>query len=388
MASDVLCSAQVAVQNAGNHFDVDGNDAATPFDALMIANYLNGNRVMNASLDVDGDGHISDADFAAEVEHLNALDLDTGIRGGHQRQEESGGLGADTNAAAAKKSTTTYTYSVVGNALNSNATPLASGLALVGGGTDVDEVFRWMGTKAHGGDFLVIRATGTDAYNSYIYSLAPSLDSVATLVIPDTTSANDPFVADKIRNAEAIFIAGGDQSDYTNFWSGTPVEAAISYPTSASPLALLNNTITDSHFEQRDRMGRLVAFMGRLDADGLVADAAPLGLGINEETALLVEPNGIGRVVGNPYAPKVALADQQRSVYFLKTNTVATSPLSSPLNYSNIQIARATYDPVSGLGDTLDLVHRTGLGIDSYSISASSAAKSGLTSTQSGGSVY
>jgi cyanophycinase-like exopeptidase len=30
-----------------------------------------------------------------------------------------------------------------------------------------------------------------------------------------------------IRNAEALFIAGGDQSRYVRFWQGTPVEDAI-----------------------------------------------------------------------------------------------------------------------------------------------------------------
>jgi glutamine amidotransferase PdxT len=35
------------------------------------------------------------------------------------------------------------------------------------------------------------------------------------------------FVIDTIRNAEALFIAGGDQSDYVKLWKGTPIEDAI-----------------------------------------------------------------------------------------------------------------------------------------------------------------
>jgi hypothetical protein len=35
----------------------------------------------------------------------------------------------------------------------------------MGGGTDVDAAFQWMCQRSGGGDFLVIRATGTDAYN-------------------------------------------------------------------------------------------------------------------------------------------------------------------------------------------------------------------------------
>ena len=76
------------------------------------------------------------------------------------------------------------------------------------GGTDVDAAFRWMIGKAGGGDFVVIRATGTDAYNPYIYGLG-TVDSVETVIIKNRAAASDAFVMDKIRNAEALFIAGG-----------------------------------------------------------------------------------------------------------------------------------------------------------------------------------
>jgi hypothetical protein len=38
--------------------------------------------------------------------------------------------------------------------------------------------------RSGNGDFLVIRATGTDAYNPYIQQLCPQENSVATLIIP------------------------------------------------------------------------------------------------------------------------------------------------------------------------------------------------------------
>jgi cyanophycinase-like exopeptidase len=34
-------------------------------------------------------------------------------------------------------------------------------------------------------------------------------------------------VIEQLLNAEAIWIAGGDQFDYVSFWQGTPVEDAI-----------------------------------------------------------------------------------------------------------------------------------------------------------------
>src|SRR5229473_1256712 len=116
-------------------------------------------------------------------------------------------------AFAAKK----YSYFRVGNPDDVTITT-TGGTALEGGGTDVDAVYQWMCQRSGNGDFLVIRATGTDAYNPYIQQLCPNENSVATLIIPNRTAASDPFVATTIQNTEALFIAGGDQSDYINFW--------------------------------------------------------------------------------------------------------------------------------------------------------------------------
>src|SRR5262249_4518574 len=68
---------------------------------------------------------------------------------------------------------------------------------------------------------------GTDAYNPYIEQLCPAENSVATLIIPDRTAVSDPFVISAIQNAEALWIAGGDQSNDINFWKGTPVQTVL-----------------------------------------------------------------------------------------------------------------------------------------------------------------
>ena len=125
-------------------------------------------------------------------------------------------------AYAAKK----YTYFRVGNP-NDVTTMTTAGTVLMGGGTDVDAAFQWMCQRSGNGDFLVIRATGTDAYNPYIQQLCPNENSVATLIIPNRDAANDPQVANIIQHAEAVFIAGGDQADYIDFWQGTPVQSAL-----------------------------------------------------------------------------------------------------------------------------------------------------------------
>jgi cyanophycinase len=222
------------------------------------------------------------------------------------------------------------------------------GVALEGGGTDVDQAFQWMiGQMGGKGDFLVLRATKDAKYDSYIYKFGGA-NSVATLDIPSLAAAQDPAVAQIIQNADAIFIAGGAQNDYLNFWKGTPVQAAIvadvargvpiggtsagtdvigqfiysalnNSVTSAAALAnpfnsdmtfdenfissppshsaaavlpFLNNTLVDTHFITRDRTGRMIAFLARVDANGWSPNDQPMGIGINEQTALLINADG------------------------------------------------------------------------------------------------
>lgn len=217
--------------------------------------------------------------------------------------------------------------------------PAKPTLVLMGGGPDVDAAFAWMIQKGGGGNFVVIRSRGTDAYNPYIYAMG-GVQSVETLVIPSRSAASDPFVAQRIRGADALFIAGGDQADYINFWQGTPVQAAIQELASrkvpiggtsagmavlgrfgfaalngsiTSPEALANpydkrmtlvrdyltlpdmgSVVTDAHFDTRDRLGRLVAFMARIVNDGWAGMAR--GIGVDVETALLVEDGQATRV--------------------------------------------------------------------------------------------
>src|SRR5271169_507100 len=210
-----------------------------------------------------------------------------------------------------------YQYFRIGNKNDIQTQPTA-GTAMMGGGSDLDEAFRWLCQKGNGGDFLILRASGDDDYNSYVNRLC-KLNSVATLIIPDRQAAQDPAVAEIIRQAEVVFISGGDQGHYIRAWKGTPVEDAINADVAAGKpiggtsagLAVqgefvygalgdrlddhdlastdvlpnpyyervtlvrnflkvpdLENVITDSHFAKRDRMGRTLGFLARLMKDG------------------------------------------------------------------------------------------------------------------------
>ena len=225
-------------------------------------------------------------------------------------------------------------------------TQTKGGIVLMGGSTDVDDAMQWMIGQSGGGDFVIIRATGTDAYNPYLYDMG-GIHSVETLKINSVSLANDSAVANTIRDAEALFIAGGDQSDYVRFWKGTKTENAINYlinekkapagGTSAGcailgeisfsalngtitseealnnpyhnrltlqdggfvKIPFLENTVTDQHYFARNRVGRHVAFMARIaeEKEGLVR-----GIGVDERTAVVIDSTGMAMVLGESSA--------------------------------------------------------------------------------------
>ena len=86
-----------------------------------------------------------------------------------------------------------FSYYLTGNAADV-ATATEFGVGLMGGGTDVDAVFTWMSDRAGGGDFVVIRASGADGYNQYVYDLG-DFDSVETLVLANARRLVGPVRA-------------------------------------------------------------------------------------------------------------------------------------------------------------------------------------------------
>jgi cyanophycinase len=313
-------------------------------------------------------------------------------------------------AAARAQSPQGYTYFCIGNPGDVKRAT-SPGLVLMGGSTDVDAAFRWLLAQSGGGDVVVIRASGSDGYNQYIYELG-KVDSVETIVFDTREAAYNDFVIAKIRNAEALWIAGGDQGNYVRRWKGTPVEDAIHdlarrkvpiggtsaglavlgefsfvslNDTITSPAALANpydqnmtlernflrlpnmqGIITDSHFSARDRLGRSVAFLARIRQDGWSAD--PRDIAIDERTALLVEENGAATVVGSG------------AIYFLRTTE--TPKLCAPgkaLEIAGVGVQRLRN------GGKFDLKTWRGEGAAEYSLSAEGGK---LRSTQPGGSAY
>jgi hypothetical protein len=99
-------------------------------------------------------------------------------------------------AAAEPQAKHAYRYYLTGNAADVQR-PSKGLLVLQGGGDDVDYNYEHMGTSGGGGDFVVLRASGDDEYNEYIYKLC-HCDSVETLVV-DTRAQ----LAARMSNADA-----------------------------------------------------------------------------------------------------------------------------------------------------------------------------------------
>lgn len=273
----------------------------------------------------------------------------------------------------------------------------------------------WLCQRSGGGDFLVIRASGTDAYNPYVQSLCHE-NSVATLIIPSRYAANDPFVAQTISSAAAIFITGGDQANYINFWRDTPVQRALNdaihrgipiggtsaglavlgefaytaqndsanRPDLSSSAALANpfnpqvvivrdflkipelrGLITDTHFHARDRLGRSIVFMARILASG--AATRIHAIGIDPHTAFLMDRGGEGIVAGTGAA------------YFFEAagKPVICHP-GAPLTFNGISARKLI------AGEKFNLSKWAGAGV-SYTLSADSGV---LHSTQANSVIY
>ena len=170
---------------------------------------------------------------------------------------------------------------------------------------------------------------------------------VRNLKVLDISTRNDAFEesnVDLIKNCELIFFTGGDQLRITSLIGGTPIYDALReclingvfiVGTSAgasvmsdtmivqgndddSPrkctlkmapgLSFIRHVMIDQHFAQRGRIGRLLA--------GIAENPEVLGIGIDENTAIVVNDQGIIEVIG------------EGAVYFIDGSNISYTNVS------------------------------------------------------------
>ncbi len=233
-----------------------------------------------------------------------------------------------------------YQYFSIGDPAAATPGTTSPGLLLMGGGREIKAAFQWFAEQAGHGHIVILRASGDDELQNWIYRDVGGVASVQTLIFHARAPAGDPRVLAIVKHADGIFIAGGDQANYVRFWKATPLHdlinahvragkpiggtsaglailgqwgygaldggsitspEALANPDGAAvtlvdhfiTLPLLANTITDTHFVQRERLGRLLVFVARAAKDNHTA--AITGLGVDQDSALLVEADGNAR---------------------------------------------------------------------------------------------
>ena len=302
-----------------------------------------------------------------------------------------------------------------GSSTDAQTQPIG-GAYLAGGGTDVDAGMVWLmgqgGTRGPGqyGDVVVLRTSGSNGYNKYLVRLGAN--SVTSIVISTVAGANSSVVTNAIAKAEVVFIAGGDQSTYVNLWRGTALQTAVNarvaqgYPiggTSAGlavlgqyvyaalnasaesavvlqnpfdpsvtlqaalfNVPLLGNVLTDSHFKTRDRMGRLLVFLARLQQDGMAP--APRAIAVDEGSGVGVAANGTTTTFGTG-----------AGAYYLSvpSNTQRVCAPNTPLTYSPVSTVHVAN------GGNFSLGTWTSTSNSPYTLSVSNGVVSSTT-----GSIY
>ncbi|MEW8956447.1 cyanophycinase [Clostridium sp.] len=181
-------------------------------------------------------------------------------------------------------------------------------------------------------DFLVIATIATEnpeeagkKYTEIFNNLG--VKNISILDVKERNEAHNEENINMLRKAALVFFTGGDQLRITSILGGTPLHEEIkqSYTrgciyvgTSAgasvmsstmivngideeSPkkctlkmapgLDLIDGVIIDQHFAQRGRIGRLLV--------GIAENPGTLGIGIDEDTAIIVDNKGVFNVIGS-----------------------------------------------------------------------------------------
>ncbi len=269
-----------------------------------------------------------------------------------------------------------YTSFFTGDVADVNPV-VTPGIVLMGGAAENDNAMRWFLNRCGGGDVVVIRVTGSNGYNNYLYSqLGVTVNSVETLIIPSVAAANDPYVVQQLQNAEAIWIAGGDQYNYVQYWKNTQVETILNQHantkkapiggtsagmailgnsyfsaengtvTSATALnnpfdvkvtigqhdflnlPFLQHVITDTHYDNPDRKGRHTTFLARMVVN---SGNRAYGIACDEYTAVCIDATGKAVVYGD-------FPNRDDIAYFLQVNcntpfAPETCVANTPLNW-------------------------------------------------------
>ena len=176
--------------------------------------------------------------------------------------------------------------------------------------------------------------------------LGLGVQSAEVVYIGSREDANSEDTLDLVSNATGVFLTGGNQMRLSSIIGGTRLEqlvrerheaGAVVAGTSAGAsilsahmvamgasgatpklrmaqmfagFGLISNVIIDQHFRQRDRIGRLLALVA--------GNPGLLGIGIDEDTSVVIDNDGTLRVVGRHSVTIVDGSHMQSDIFEVK----------------------------------------------------------------------
>lgn len=204
---------------------------------------------------------------------------------------------------------------------------------------------------------VIPREVGPQYVKAFEYLKATN---VGLMHIERREQTNDPEVLERIKAADVVMFTGGDQLRLTSILGGTKLhdiildkfnnEDFIYAGTSAgaaaasnnmiyqgssheallkgevkitSGLSLIQNVIIDTHFVQRGRIGRLF--------QAVVGNPRVIGIGLGEDTGLLITSNGKMEAIGSGL---VILVDGRN----IQDTNLTQVELGRPISINNLTV--------------------------------------------------
>jgi hypothetical protein len=292
----------------------------------------------------------------------------------------SGAASQDFSAPAPDTKAQVVFFPRVGSPMDDERGALGPAVVLMNTNLAPASVFAWVHSTVNGrrvaGDVVALCTRGGDVYSEALLS-AGWFNSVQTVLVPSDVAASELApVANRLADAEVVYLGDGDAAAYAA-WSSTPLgdavravyyrggvvvgagpgagalgwtvltsntsstqaladpySAGVTLVPGAIRLPLLRDAYVDRDLQRDDRFGALAAMTARAVADGL-ADAVPsaaTGIGLAGNSALAIDRAGNVTLFGD--------GDPADGAWLVRGGAVDPVRAGQPLRWSMAHVTR------------------------------------------------
>ncbi|OHX64470.1 cyanophycinase [Flammeovirga pacifica] len=249
-----------------------------------------------------------------------------------------------------------------------------SPLLLVGGGSEEnggwsDSPYKWFVEQSSNKKIAIISYTDVESDWLSNYFISLGAEEAKDFKIDRTGARNTQLIAE-LEAFDGFFFKGGDQNKYYNFYNNTAFksllidkinEGAVLGGTSAGMailssvvytadngslypedgltsmdaryftfaddfLQVLPNTLVDTHFAERGRMPRLISMLAYWKIHH--PNKKLLGIGVDDRTALCIDPEQLGKVYGTGAVTFISLNETHNIAKTLPLDVANTTLIS------------------------------------------------------------